>query len=175
MEHATNSVGLQSGQVLLTAQQSSSHKTVLSFQVIKMLVAVIVLFTICWAPSLIDNVLVAFEFVGKLNYGYLKHMRQAFALMSYFNSCVNPVVYAFMSKNFRATFKYAICSCIKGKNYARQCRYNKQAVSATFTTNTATFSAAASSDEPKAQALRSPTSSYHMIASHTQETIDVKL
>ncbi len=35
-----------------------------------------------------------------------KHSRfQAFALMSYFNSCVNPIVYAFMSKNFRDSFR----------------------------------------------------------------------
>ena len=66
-----------------------------------MLVAIIILFTLCWGPLLIDNVLAAFGVVEKLNYGHLKPMRQAFSLMAYANSCVNPVVYAFMSKNFR--------------------------------------------------------------------------
>ena len=53
-------------------------------------------------------------------------MRQAFAIMSYFNSCVNPIVYAFMSRNFRETFKYALCGCIHGKNYMRTHRYTCQ-------------------------------------------------
>ena len=76
-----------------------------------MLVIVISLFAVCWAPVLIDNVLAAFEVVDKYNYGAIKHMRQAFSLMSYANSCVNPMVYAFMSKNFRDSFKAAMCAC----------------------------------------------------------------
>ena len=74
-------------------------------QVINMLVAIIVLFAICWGPSLIDNVLIAFGVLNQLHYGYLKPMRMAFSLMSYANSCVNPVVYVFMSKNFRTSFQ----------------------------------------------------------------------
>ncbi len=91
-----------------------------------MLVAVIVLFAICWGPSLIDNVLVAFHLVEKFHFGFLKPMRMAFALMAYANSCVNPIVYAFMSRNFRESFKYALCVCVHGKNYIRQYRYNRQ-------------------------------------------------
>ena len=76
-----------------------------------MLVAIIVLFAVCHGPSLIDNVLVSFGYVEQLNYGHLKYIRQAFALMSYFNSCINPVVYTFMSKTFRDSFRYALCVC----------------------------------------------------------------
>ena len=95
-------------------------------QVIKMLVAIIVLFTLCWGPTLVDNVLVAFEVLDKLHYGYLKHIRMAFVLMSYANSCVNPIVYAFMSRNFRESFKYALCSCLHGKAYLRRTHYRRQ-------------------------------------------------
>ena len=77
-----------------------------------MLVAVIILYALCHGPCLIDNVLVAFGHVDRLHYGSLKHIRQAFAVMSYFNSCVNPIVYAFMSKNFREGFKIALCMCL---------------------------------------------------------------
>lgn len=80
-------------------------------QVIKMLVTVIVLFAVCWGPLLIDNVLKAFGIVEYYNYDHLKHVRQAFAVMAYANSCVNPVVYAFMSKNFRDSFRHAIFAC----------------------------------------------------------------
>ncbi|KAG8173485.1 hypothetical protein JTE90_015835 [Oedothorax gibbosus] len=55
-----------------------------------MLVAVVVLLIICWAPILISNVLTSFDVLDRLNYGYLKPMRTAFHLLSYFNSCINP-------------------------------------------------------------------------------------
>ena len=89
----------------------------LFLQVVKMLVAVIVLFVICWTPLLIDNVLVAFRLLNRLHYGPLKPLRQAFALLAYSNSCVNPIVYAFMSKTFRESFKVALCSCLRGDAY----------------------------------------------------------
>jgi len=40
-------------------------------QVIKMLLAIVVLFTICWSPVLIDNVLVEFGLLDRLHHGYL--------------------------------------------------------------------------------------------------------
>lgn len=36
-------------------------------------------------------------------------------LLSYVNSCINPVVYGFMSKNFRASFKTALSKCLHCK------------------------------------------------------------
>ena len=78
-----------------------------------MLVAIIIIFAVCWGPSLIDNVLVAFELVEALNYSHLKPMRQVFALLTYLNSCANPIVYAFMSRNFRQCFHTALRSLIR--------------------------------------------------------------
>lgn len=85
------------------------------FQVVKMLVVVVLLFIICWAPILINNVLVGFQHLNPLNYGYLKPMRIVFNLMAYFNSCINPIVYSFMSKNFRETFKHSFRSIFRGR------------------------------------------------------------
>ncbi|CAE1320585.1 CCKAR [Acanthosepion pharaonis] len=84
-------------------------------QVVKMLVVVVLLFIICWAPILINNVLVGFQHLNPLNYGYLKPMRIVFNLMAYFNSCINPIVYSFMSKNFRETFKHSFRSIFRGR------------------------------------------------------------
>jgi hypothetical protein len=55
------------------------------FQVIKMLVAVVVVFVVCWGPMLIDNVLTAWEVLPHLRTGPLKHMATTFHLMAYFN------------------------------------------------------------------------------------------
>ncbi|XP_071119192.1 QRFP-like peptide receptor isoform X2 [Haliotis cracherodii] len=95
---------------LFAADEDSTRKQ-FTFQVIKMLVAVIVLFAACWGPIMVNNLLVSFGVLEQLSLGYLKPMRQAFWLMSYFNSCVNPIVYGFMSKNFRDTFRYTIGLC----------------------------------------------------------------
>lgn len=69
-----------------------------------MLVAVVLLFMICWGPITVNNLLVAFGYLDDLHQGFLRPMRMAFFLLSYFNSCTNPVVYAFMSRHFRNTF-----------------------------------------------------------------------
>ena len=73
-----------------------------------MLVAVVVLFAICWAPYLIDNVLTSFDMLPRSRTGAKKHMRIAFHLLAYCNSCINPLVYGFMSHNFRRGFKSAL-------------------------------------------------------------------
>lgn len=54
-------------------------------QVICMLVVVVALFAVCWAPLLIDNVLMAYDALPYLRIGPLKHMSIAFSLMAYFN------------------------------------------------------------------------------------------
>jgi len=83
-----------------------------------MLLAIVLLFALCWSPTLVDNVLIEFGVVDRYHHGYsyhhgyLRYARQAFALMSYANSCVNPVVYAFMSRNFRAGFYHQKASMI---------------------------------------------------------------
>eukprot|EP00106_Octopus_bimaculoides_P006202 XP_014773644.1 PREDICTED: delta-type opioid receptor-like [Octopus bimaculoides] len=83
--------------------------------VVKMLVVVVLLFIICWAPILINNVMIGFDYLPRLHYGYLKPMRMAFNLMAYFNSCINPIVYSFMSKNFREKFKHSFRTLFRGR------------------------------------------------------------
>ncbi|KAK7014478.1 hypothetical protein SK128_016335, partial [Halocaridina rubra] len=77
-------------------------------QVISMLVVVVVLFVICWGPILIVNVLKAFGTLS-LYSPTTKHLATAADLLSYCNSCVNPVVYGFMSRNFRESFYQVLC------------------------------------------------------------------
>ncbi|XP_074601866.1 G-protein coupled receptor 54-like [Brevipalpus obovatus] len=83
-------------------------------QVIKMLVAVVILFILCWSPILIINLLTAFGALSQYNNAesYLKPLRTVAHLLSYTNSCINPIVYGFMSKNFRASFKAALARCL---------------------------------------------------------------
>ena len=50
-----------------------------------MLAVVVVLFLVCWGPTLTDNVLTALGVVEQTHDVTLKTMRQIFHLMSYFN------------------------------------------------------------------------------------------
>lgn len=54
-------------------------------QVVKMLVAVVVLFVICWGPILVDNMLTAYGYMPHEKAGTYKHLNTAFQLMAYFN------------------------------------------------------------------------------------------
>ncbi|KAK6179239.1 hypothetical protein SNE40_011645 [Patella caerulea] len=104
-----------------------------TIKVIQMLIVVVVLFSVCWGPILINNVLVAVGVIERFHYDYLKPMRQAFFLMSYFNSCSNPIVYGFMSKHFRQSFKRAILSwfCCSKRKQLQKIRYSLNATRST--------------------------------------------
>ncbi|CAL4130445.1 unnamed protein product, partial [Meganyctiphanes norvegica] len=77
-------------------------------QVVSMLVVVVVLFVLCWAPILVINVYKAYGWLDLFSHT-VKHWTTAADLLSFCNSCVNPVVYGFMSKNFRESFKSVLC------------------------------------------------------------------
>lgn len=93
-----------------------------------MLVTIIVLFMICWGPVTTNNLLVAFDVLDKLHMGALKPMRQAFYVLSYINSCVNPIVYCFMSKNFRKAFIMALGYLCLGRRQRRTRFWDKTVV-----------------------------------------------
>jgi len=70
-----------------------------------MLIAVVLLFILCWTPFVVDDLLSAYSIVCQRSLSEsMKYMRMAFALMAYCNSCVNPVVYAFMCKRISTSF-----------------------------------------------------------------------
>ncbi|XP_052120550.1 QRFP-like peptide receptor [Frankliniella occidentalis] len=104
-------------------------------QVIKMLVAVVVVFVICWAPLLIEHVLTSYGVIAKNEERtgdkvWLKYMSIGFHLLSYFNSCVNPIVYGFMSRSFRESFRQALCRCCRsGRRPGRQPSTNTRTTS----------------------------------------------
>lgn len=83
-------------------------------QVIRMLISIVITFVICWCPILIFNVLHAFgtveQFMGGLG-GWEKHLKSIFSLMAYLNSCLNPIIYGFMSKSFRKSFASELRAC----------------------------------------------------------------
>ncbi|KAK0052134.1 orexin receptor type 2 [Biomphalaria pfeifferi] len=83
----------------------------------RMLIAIVIMFAICYLPVHIQNVIRYFGVIDT------KHSTEGdahivYALIShwlpYFNSAVNPVIYNFMSAKFRKEFKAACFCCFYG-------------------------------------------------------------
>ena len=73
-------------------------------RVTRMIVSVIIVFTICWAPLHIILLLKAFGHYREDLYDGLVIFLIFSQCLAYFNSCLNPVLYAFFSSNFRTQF-----------------------------------------------------------------------
>lgn len=87
-----------------------------------MLVAIVLIYLICWGPITVNNLLVSFGVIDDLHQGFLRPMRITFFLLSYVNSCTNPIVYAFMSRHFRNTFQYTLFLLCRKYTLTRQNR-----------------------------------------------------
>ncbi|XP_074642575.1 orexin receptor type 2-like isoform X2 [Tubulanus polymorphus] len=76
----------------------------------KMLIAVVIMFAICYLPVHLLNILRYAGITKRMGSG----SRQVTALFShwlcYFNSAINPVIYNFMSAKFRKEFS-SVCTC----------------------------------------------------------------
>uniref|UniRef100_A0A8C5LNF7 Pyroglutamylated RF-amide peptide receptor n=1 Tax=Leptobrachium leishanense TaxID=445787 RepID=A0A8C5LNF7_9ANUR len=77
-----------------------------------MMVTVVVLFAVCWAPFHVVHMMVEYsnfemehdEVTVKMSFAIVQ-------LFGFFNSICNPIVYAFMNENFKKNFLSAICFC----------------------------------------------------------------
>lgn len=98
--------------------RSSSDDEATRKQIIKILMSIVGIFFICWAPITINNTLIAFSAVPREAHGYHWYIRIGFHLLSYINSCINPIVYGFMSKRFREGFKKVFCNSNRENQYA---------------------------------------------------------
>ncbi|XP_041460895.1 galanin receptor 2a-like [Lytechinus variegatus] len=93
----------------VTAGKPSNHLKART-RVLKMMLIVIVVFIICWAPSQIAY------FCAKMGFDIARNylgspLQRSFINLAYFNSCVNPFIYTARSPGFRKALKgIFICS-----------------------------------------------------------------
>nr|XP_006118999.1 galanin receptor type 3 [Pelodiscus sinensis] len=88
-------------------------------KVTKMIVAVAILFCLCWLPH--HLVILCFWF-GHFPFNRATYAcRLASHCLSYANSCLNPIVYALISKHFRKKFKQ-VFTCLLFQNRSRKKR-----------------------------------------------------
>lgn len=94
----------------LAANQDKTRRKVL-----RMLMAVVAVFIICWTPQQAFLLWDAYRSQSKAIPGYIYPLKYTALFLAYFNSAMNPVIYAGMNDNFR-----------KGFNEAMHCRLFRQ-------------------------------------------------
>ncbi|XP_018916857.2 pyrokinin-1 receptor [Bemisia tabaci] len=96
-------------------RRPGSCKQQASQRVLKMLVAVVVAFFICWAPFHAQRLFATYVFTGESSSRY-SHL--AYAVLTYvsgvfyyISTTINPILYHIMSNKFREAFKGTLSSC----------------------------------------------------------------
>ncbi|MGH0150769.1 UNVERIFIED_CONTAM: hypothetical protein FKN15_034435 [Acipenser sinensis] len=89
-------------QIQLLSQRTIAMRSKIS----KMVVVIVLLFTICWGPIQLFILFQSFYPNFQANYATYKIKTWA-NCMSYANSSINPIVYGFMGASFRKSFKKA--------------------------------------------------------------------
>ncbi|NXW44616.1 QRFPR protein, partial [Nyctiprogne leucopyga] len=84
---------------------------------IVMMVTVVFLFAVCWAPFHVIHMMIEYSnFEKEYDDVTVKMIFAIVQIIGFFNSICNPIVYAFMNENFKKNFLSAICFCIVKEN-----------------------------------------------------------
>ncbi|XP_070552811.1 RYamide receptor-like [Ptychodera flava] len=83
-------------------------------KIIKMLIVVVIMFTVCWLPLRVFNVTVTFSphIFGDENGQYtLRKVNACVLLLAMSNSFMNPIIYTFFNDRFRNDIKDTVTRC----------------------------------------------------------------
>ncbi|KAM5147880.1 G-protein coupled receptor 54-like [Mantella aurantiaca] len=97
-------------QVQLLSERTIAMRSKIS----KMVIVIVLLFTICWGPIQLFSLFQGFYPGFQANYATYKIKTWA-NCMSYANSSINPLVYGFMGASFRKSFKKAFPFMFRNK------------------------------------------------------------
>uniref|UniRef100_A0A8B9LB53 KISS1 receptor n=1 Tax=Astyanax mexicanus TaxID=7994 RepID=A0A8B9LB53_ASTMX len=85
-------------------QVQTEQSAAVRAKVSRMVLVIVLLFVFCWGPIQLFIMVQAFSPHFRQDY-YTYKVKIWAHCMSYSNSCINPIVYAFMGANFRKAFK----------------------------------------------------------------------
>merc|ERR1719239_70092 len=97
-------------------QQSTNSKKA----VIKMLIAVVVAFFVCWSPFHTQRLMATFIPLSAYNDTLMSINTILFyssGVLFYINSTINPILYNALSRKYRTAFRRTVYQCVKGKNF----------------------------------------------------------
>ena len=90
---------------------NNSDNVIKEWKLAKTIFVVIALFVICWAPFLSINLYYVITFKEISEY-----LMNGAKWLQYFNSCVNPFVYAVFHEEFNKSFKIMLLKCTRNHN-----------------------------------------------------------
>ncbi|XP_033098593.1 somatostatin receptor type 2-like [Anneissia japonica] len=89
----------------VTARTGKSKK---NRKVTNMVMIIVVVFVLCWSPFYILRAFIAFQYQSLTSdYKLFKILLDGTMILSYINSCANPILYGFLSDNFRKSYQHA--------------------------------------------------------------------
>ncbi|XP_072018990.1 QRFP-like peptide receptor [Amphiura filiformis] len=102
-------------------------------QVIVMLMVVVLLYAICWGPLLLVSIFIRFNLLDQ--YSNEVFYASIFChILAFANCTVNPIVYGFMSRNFRKTVITAFKNCCGSGSNLQRNTYNSTCNSRYYST-----------------------------------------
>lgn len=87
------------------AQATSSRRKKSERKITQMVVVVVAVFIFCWLPFYVLNILNLLVVLP----GDFRGLYFFVVVLSYANSCANPILYGFLSDNFKRGFRKALC------------------------------------------------------------------
>ncbi|XP_026158887.1 somatostatin receptor type 3 [Mastacembelus armatus] len=87
------------------AQATSSRRRKSERKITRMVVVVVAVFVFCWLPFYILNIVNLLVVLP----GDFRGLYFFVVVLSYANSCANPILYGFLSDNFKRGFRKALC------------------------------------------------------------------
>lgn len=97
------------------AQATSSRRRKSERKITRMVVVVVAVFVLCWLPFYVLNI-VNLQVVLP---GDFRGLYVFVVVLSYANSCANPILYGFLSDNFKRGFRKALCGSPPRVNHHR--------------------------------------------------------
>uniref|UniRef100_A0A3Q0RFS4 Somatostatin receptor 5 n=1 Tax=Amphilophus citrinellus TaxID=61819 RepID=A0A3Q0RFS4_AMPCI len=85
----------------LTRRRKSERK------VTRMVVIIVLVFVLCWLPFYMTNIVNLVYTIPETNTA--ANIYFSMVILTYVNSCANPFLYAFLSKNFKESFRKVLC------------------------------------------------------------------
>ncbi|EDV29158.1 uncharacterized protein TRIADDRAFT_18299 [Trichoplax adhaerens] len=86
-------------------------------QILKMLIAVVAAFYVCWTPYSILTLLRVFRTININTVPYLRQLSNYFLLLTFCSAAINPIIYGLYHENFKASMKLMYSASTRTHSY----------------------------------------------------------
>ncbi|XP_010950894.1 pyroglutamylated RF-amide peptide receptor [Camelus bactrianus] len=94
-----------------------------------MMVTVVALFAVCWAPFHVVHMMIEYSnFEKEYDDVTIKIIFAIVQIIGFSNSICNPIVYAFMNENFKKNFLSAVCYCLVKETFSPARRHGNSGI-----------------------------------------------